>query len=239
MCTTPGSVMQLWSGDIAHRTWSNQKTVANRSRFIILIKKARNLVREAKRNYTHRLLDPKLPFKVLWRNLDEMGVTDSGGSDVIFSEELSNYYSSLGKDDAPVDRSQGASLATPADCGHHELFSVSNVTDREVFDAIRGIKSEAVGLDGIPIRFLRLILPSILPCVTHIFNTVLTCSIFPDAWKVSKILPIPKIPNPGELRDYRPISVLPSLSKALEVVMRDQMIRFIDGNRLSSPYQSG
>jgi hypothetical protein len=57
--------------------------------------------------------------------------------------------------------------------------------------------------------------------------------------KMSKILPIPKIPNPGELRDYRRISVLPSLSKALGVVMRDQMIRFIDGNRLLSPYQSG
>jgi hypothetical protein len=32
--------------------------------------------------------------------------------------------------------------------------------------------------------------------------------------------------------------VLPSLSKTLEVVMRDQMIRVIDGNRLLSPYHS-
>jgi hypothetical protein len=56
---------------------------------------------------------------------------------------------------------------------------------------------------------------------------------------MSKILPIPNIPNPGELRDYRPISVLPSLSKALEVVMHDQMIRFINRHRLLSPYQSG
>jgi hypothetical protein len=33
--------------------------------------------------------------------------------------------------------------------------------------------------------------------------------------------------------------VLLSLSKALKVVMRHQMIRFIDRNRLLSPYQSG
>jgi hypothetical protein len=71
------------------------------------------------------------------------------------------------------------------------------------------------------------------------FNTVLTCPIFPDAWKMSKILPIPKISNPGELRDSRPLSVLPSLSKALKVGMLDQMIWFIDGNRLLSPYQFG
>jgi hypothetical protein len=55
---------------------------------------------------------------------------------------------------------------------------------------------------------------------------------------MSKILPVPKIPIPGELRDYRPFSVLPGLSKALEVVMRDQMIRFIYENRLLSPYLS-
>jgi hypothetical protein len=59
--------------DIAHRTWSNQKTAANKSRFIMQSRKARNLVRRRKREYTHRLLDPKLLSKVLWRNLDEMG----------------------------------------------------------------------------------------------------------------------------------------------------------------------
>jgi hypothetical protein len=185
--------------DIAHRTWSNQKTAANKSKFIILSKKARNLVRRAKREYTHRLLDLKLPSRVLWRNLDKMGVRDSGGSGVIFSsEELSNYYSSLEEDDASMDRLQRAPSATPADCGHVGLFYFSNVTDREVIDAICGIKSEAVGLYGISIRFLRLILPPILPCVTHMFNTVLTCSIFSDAWKMSKILFVPKIPNPNQ-----------------------------------------
>jgi hypothetical protein len=67
------------------------------------------------------------------------------------------------------------------------------------------------------------------------FNTVLTCSIFPDAWKMFKILPIPKIPNPGlvaRLLTYQ-------CDKVLEVVMRNQMIRFIDSIRLLSPYQSG
>jgi hypothetical protein len=68
------------------------------------------------------------------------------------------------------------------------------------------------------------------------FNTVLIFSIFPDAWKMSKILHVPKIPNPGELRDYQPISVLPLLSKALDFFMRDQMIWLIDGNRILSPY---
>jgi hypothetical protein len=194
-----------------HRTCSNQKTVANKSRFIMLSKKARNLVHRAKRKYTHRLLDPKLPSRVWW-SLDEIGFRDSGGSGVVFSsKEPHNYYLSLGEDYAHTDRSQGPPPATPAECGHGELFSFSNVANRKVFDAVSAVKSEAVRLNVISIRYLRLILLSVLPCVTHMFNTVLTCAIFP-AWKMSKILPIPKIPNPGEFPDYRPISVLPPLS---------------------------
>jgi hypothetical protein len=103
----------------------------------MLSKKARNLIRRAKREYTHRLLDLKLPSRVLWRSLDKMGTRDSGESIVIFSSgELSYYYSSLGEDDAPMDRSQGASPAIPADCGYDGLFYFSNVTDMLLMQSV-------------------------------------------------------------------------------------------------------
>jgi hypothetical protein len=44
-----------------------------------------------------------------------------------------------------MDRSRRAHPATPVNCAHDGLFSFSNVTDREVFDAIFGIKFEAGG----------------------------------------------------------------------------------------------
>jgi hypothetical protein len=40
--------------------------------------------------------------------------------------------------------------------------------------------------------FLRILLPQVLPYITHIFNTILTTSKFPMAWKISKIVPIAK-----------------------------------------------
>jgi hypothetical protein len=60
-----------------YRTWSTKKTDAIKSRFIMLSKKTRNQVGSTKREYSHRLLDLKLPFRVLWRYL---GVKNSGGS---------------------------------------------------------------------------------------------------------------------------------------------------------------
>jgi hypothetical protein len=68
-------------------------------------------------------------------------------------------------------------------------FAISNTFDLEVFKALQG-SSNAIGLDGVPLKLLKLILPQILDVVTHIFNTILTTSIYPATWKTSKIMPL-------------------------------------------------
>jgi hypothetical protein len=50
-----------------------------------------------------------------------------------------------------------------------------------------------------------------------------THDIFPANWKLSKIIPLPKISNPSDFSDYRPIAILPCLSKAFEVCMHGQI----------------
>jgi hypothetical protein len=55
-------------------------------------------------------------------------------------------------------------------------FAFSNTFDLEVFNALHQIKSNAIGLDGVP---LKLIPPQVLGIVTHIFNTIMTTSIYP------------------------------------------------------------
>jgi hypothetical protein len=64
-------------------------------------------------------------------------------------------------------------------------------------------------IEFVPIKFLKIILPHILPYVIHIFNTILMSSSYPASWKFSKIMPVAKTNDPGSLSDYRPISILP------------------------------
>jgi hypothetical protein len=94
-------------------------------------------------------------------------------------------------------------------------------------------------MDEIPIKFIRLILPQTLSHITHIFNAILTSSCFPATWKTSKILPLAKKSNPSALSDYRPISILPALSKALEVIMKKQIQQCVDNFGLLNKLQSG
>jgi hypothetical protein len=55
--------------------------------------------------------------------------------------------------------------------------------------------------------------------VTHLFNFIFTWSEFPSRWKCAVVLPIPKVYNPACFSDFRPISLLPCLSKVCEVLM--------------------
>jgi hypothetical protein len=41
------------------------------------------------------------------------------------------------------------------------------------------VKSDASGLDGIPLSFVKMLLPVVFPAFTHLFNSIFTCSEFP------------------------------------------------------------
>lgn len=109
----------------------------------------------------------------------------------------------------------------------------------ELWSAISSIKSLAVGFDDINIKFVRLIFPIISDRLLHIFNVILTNSRFPSLWKKSIIIPVPKVKLPTNVSDFRPISILSSLSKAFERIMCWQMTEYLEKNSLFSVFQSG
>ena len=63
--------------------------------------------------------------------------------------------------------------------------------------------------------------------------------IFPKQWKTARVCPIPKIDHPSKLKDYRPISILPVLSKIYERVILFQLCEHIENNHLYNSTQSG
>ena len=72
---------------------------------------------------------------------------------------------------------------------------------------------KAPDTDGLSILMLKHASRKILCQIYYIFPSATTLSYFPAAWKISKVIPIPK---PGKPTSYRPISLLPILGKLLE-----------------------
>lgn len=118
-------------------------------------------------------------------------------------------------------------------------FQFSTMALSDIRAHILAIKSNAMGSDGINRRMLLLILDQILPVISHIFNSSLSSGQFPRAWRIAHILPIPKNKNPVSFSHYRPISILPFLSKVLERIVHRQLNDYILKYNILSKYQSG
>ena len=78
------------------------------------------------------------------------------------------------------------------------------------------------GHDGISSELLKLITGNISKCITLIINQSLHSGIFPDKLKIAKVTPIHKKGDIKLFTNFRPISVLPGISKIFETVICDQ-----------------
>lgn len=116
------------------------------------------------------------------------------------------------------------SPATPA--GTDPSSSLPNILDipkisvDQVLKATQSLSSsKSVGVDGIPGFILKGCKDILAPVLTHIFNISIQSGIFPSTWKTSIIIPIHKSGNKTSPQNYRPISLLSSVSKIFEKVI--------------------
>jgi len=79
----------------------------------------------------------------------------------------------------------------------------------------------------------------ILEPLHHIVNKSLLSSTVPTKWKQARIVPIFKSGDPNKTENYRPISVLPILSKVLEKAVHSQLIEYLENKKLLSDSQFG
>ena len=79
----------------------------------------------------------------------------------------------------------------------------------------------STGYDHIPATFIKPVSEFLVSPITFIINNFIKLNQFPAIWKLARISPISKIQLPVELKDYRPVSTLPILTKVYERVVLD------------------
>ena len=83
------------------------------------------------------------------------------------------------------------------------------------------------------------VIPQIATQLAHIFNISFTTGIVPNKLKIAKVIPIYKNENPELFPNYRPISILPSISKILERLMYNRLYNFLAEHNIISKKQYG
>ena len=114
-------------------------------------------------------------------------------------------------------------------------FEFRLVDSHYIKQIIKGIKtSRSNGHDGISSEFLKLISNDIADSITLIINQSLKSGIFPNQLKIAKVTPIYKKDDKKVITNYRPISVLPVVSKVFETVIHEQLSDYFLSNNLCS-----
>ena len=113
-------------------------------------------------------------------------------------------------------------------------FEFKDISEDFVRSQLRRLKpGKAVGLDNIPARLLIDAADIVAKTLTQIINLSLQSGTVPKDWKTARVVPLFKKGKAEEMDNYRPIFILPTVSKILERAVHIQ-----SSVRLSSKQQS-
>lgn len=117
-------------------------------------------------------------------------------------------------------------------------LTISMVTDEDILLAIKSLKAKAsVGEDKIPSYFYKAYADILKKPIKILMNHSLKENYFPDKLKVGRITPVHKGGNTSLINNYRPITILPSLSKIFERILHTKISQHI--KNIIIPQQHG
>lgn len=155
----------------------------------------------------------------------------------IFSE---NHSISANLSDAPTESLVNSTVNNFNSTARNSTCNISVSVER-VQNIIKNLKAKkSPGLDGLNNKCLKALPKKGLLYITNIFNACYKIGYFPKNWKLSKVIPIKKPSKPPDSpRSYRPISLLSSLSKILEKLIKEDINNFMVAQNILPPQQFG
>ena len=222
-------------------------------------KKARNevnnLLKKTKRDYFMTQINTtKRDPKNTWRLINELtsrktsvnsnmkaikqeGVTLTNSADI--ANTFNNYFTTIGDNLAkniPCSDVNPISYTSPV----NSAFSFAEISLESVLKTLKSVNpNKATGPDNIPNKVLKMAAEILSPSLSAIFNRSLSMGIYPDDWKMARVLPIFKSGDKDDIGNYRPISIISAIAKVFGKLVHDQFYTYLSSNQLINPYQSG
>lgn len=119
-------------------------------------------------------------------------------------------------------------------------FQFGYVTTMSVERELKRLKRhKSTGIDNLPPGMLKDVAHQIAKPISHIINLSLRNGQIPFELKISQVIPLHKKGSINDPNNFRPISVLPVISKILEKAVHKQLIEYLEHNNLLSVNQYG
>lgn len=210
------------------------------------------LLRKLKHSYEKdELLKAKNDPKATWKVIKS--ITNTGRSpqspnellqesdDVSSLNEVNRFFANIGRTLAsqikPLKSYDGCQLSSTSPANSLLIVPVDEPSVERIIGDLRS--DCAVGWDNIPAKVIKQSKFALTPVITHICNLAIGSGTFPDAFKKAVVHPIYKSGHKANVTNYRPISILSSLSKILEKILNNILISYLESYKIIAPNQYG
>ena len=232
-------------------------------------KKSRNkvqrMIKDKKKNFVIGKLNDNIGKpKELWKSLKSLGLPSKKSSSATICLEKDGILSFDPKTNAEIFKDFYSNLAnnlvkklpTPPPPNKYGKTAVNNyykklnlrgknfsfvpVAPATILKLLKQLNpAKSAGIDNLTGKFLKEGAPVLASPITDLVNLSISLSLFPDDCKIAKLKPIYKKEAKTKPKNYRPISLLPLLSKIIERIIHNQTQEFLDKNNIFYKYQSG
>ena len=156
------------------------------------------------------------------------------------AESFNDFFVSVGEE---LQNGISKTTSSPLDHIKHNnsqiLQELQHTDATELHHIIKDMKNVGAGVDGINGNIFKKTYSSITTQLVHFVNICLSEGIFPNNMKLAVVKPIYKTGNKNNMSNYRPISILPYVSKILEKIVHNRITKYLSDNRILSPSQFG
>lgn len=119
-------------------------------------------------------------------------------------------------------------------------FKFDHINPNNIVKTFKSLNSKKTGdLWGLSVKLIETIITEIAPSLAILYNRCVDSGVFPDLMKHSKIIPLFKKGCTNDPSNFRPISILPAISKIFEKIILQQMESHFNLNNLFHKDQYG
>ena len=182
------------------------------------------------------IVDPGRNSKT-FKLLDEKGeeMTDKAAANTI-----NNFFANIGKSLSDQINKQQTNKNIVLQALRPPVFELPLTNVNMVSKLTKNIKVyKSSGMDTIPSRIWKVFYERFDYIIVHLYNLILTSSVYPQDWKIATVVPIPKVANATKPGELRPISLLPLPGKAFEHHIHDNIQAYLDREHLLTKFQNG
>ena len=185
------------------------------------------------------MLDNKKDARAIWEQINKWKNNNSITFPKVGVNLLNDFFALLCPNKVAYINSNGADFKWFVPHSINSFF-LHNTDANEIIKVCRLLKLKlSSGYDQLPTESMSSIIDLISHPLAYLFNLSFSNGIFPSCFKIAKVIFLYKGGDTSKLINYRPISILPSLSKVLERIMYNRMVSFIDFQSILHFYQFG